>query len=148
MGPSELVQEAVRRLVADRRLPYEGAPHVDEARLRQIRERKRAEAQELFNRGYDTGLDVAERYDWEFLDWAASFDFDFERLRLQGSRDMEELGEAWNLETVLPEVGRRGRVFDEGVRRALRDVWQGVLSHARPEDKPGGEAPSEAATED
>lgn len=143
MGPSELVQDALRRMVGDRQLPYSGAPPADDKRLRRIHALKRAEVDELFRSGYEDGLRTAETYEWEFLDLAASFDFNLERLRLENER-RSEIGVYWELEEILPNLGLRGRVYDEGLRRALRDAWQAVLSEERPEEPRSDEAAGEA----
>lgn len=113
-------------------------PPTEEARLAQVVAKKAAQAKEGFERGYREGLGLAEDWPWGALDWLARVDFDVEKLDDNDSPEFPTEASATDDPRVVdPSVLKEhydevvfdeGRLFRLGVRQALRDVWEAVLT--------------------
>jgi post-segregation antitoxin (ccd killing protein) len=131
-NPSQLVQDALARFVADRQTDFAAAPAAESEGIAAIAQQKRAEAEELYLVGYRAGADLAKKWPWEVLDWASQLDFDLGRLQAEDEDSGDLVYPDGRVEDdILDADGwRRGRLFELGRQHALRDVWKAVTERS------------------
>lgn len=135
---SQLIQDGLRAFLAASGTTVMSTPPIEEARLAQVAAKKAAQARKGFEAGYGEGLDLAEEWPWEALDWLARVDFDAENLEDDDFPEFyTEDSTADKPLVVNPSLIKErydevvlgeGRLFRLGVKQALRDVWEAVLA--------------------
>ena len=134
-NPSQLVQEALRRMVGDRVAYVTRATGVDDE-VAAVARKKAAEAQDAYDSGWSAGLELAGVWPWDALDWLADFDFDLEGCEEANDPvffggdgvDVREWDPSVMWKEAEEEASGRGKLFRLGMRQAFRDVWEAVVS--------------------
>ena len=134
--PSRLVQAALDWLVAEAETGYSAGPPAGAGEpLRQLSQRLRDEARELYEAGYRTGLQLADVLEWWALEPLAAADWRLDALvrsgrsgaavdELRSRMSASDVAAARDLAAELePGHGdvRRTATFARGLAAALRD---------------------------
>jgi hypothetical protein len=156
-GPSQIVQEALRRLTGPDAaassfsdLFEDSVSDSGQSRIERIRDRMLQQAQETWQRGYDDGLALAEQVSWDALESfgdRANFDvarwlWNINAPQTEAQAIFDTLA-AFHADGSLlvdpdgdPVLRRLQRPYREGFEKALSDVWRAVAEATIPDAEP------------
>lgn len=129
-SPSAIVQEALRRAYST-----PAGPNVDsavagrssQARVAAIRDRLKQQVQELWERGYAAGLDLAEALSWEALQHYGSYERSDLNEWITGPLPEEDADLVRiHLDDTGYASGPMPTAYYQGFDHALADVWEAV----------------------
>lgn len=135
LGPSQLVQTALQRLVAraDHRPSFARSRPADSNDLVQRAKQRLAHtARERYEHGYRTGAEFAGSLPWPFFERLNSYSWEVDRWVDNWHENADSTPEeyAWYelVKDTVPEDYRRESLFHRGFVDALDDVWAAVTS--------------------
>jgi Arc/MetJ family transcription regulator len=115
-GASRIVQEALRRVISEQDQALRGEVVVPEERFRQALGRVRENLRVEYQRGYEVGLSMAEEWSWfNWREWLYDNQGDayYEGLPAEAKQEI---------------LDHDNPAFENGLDRAVRDLWEAVKS--------------------